>query len=73
MLVKSEAEAPAAVFFDPTGRRRHVFQAALIIALCATFAVVAVVVVGLTAGASAPRTLVGLGAPGSSRLLQHTS
>jgi hypothetical protein len=60
VLVKTEADTPTAVFYDPTGRRRRALRVALLIALCAAVAITALVLVALTARSSVPRTLIGL-------------
>jgi len=56
MLRKSGEATSAAVFVDPSSRRRRAFRAAVIAVMLAWAAVLVLVVVGLTIAPSAPRT-----------------
>jgi hypothetical protein len=49
------------VFFDPTGRRRRAWRTALLVVVCVVAVLAALIVIGLTVRAQAPRTFVGHG------------
>jgi hypothetical protein len=51
--------AAAAVFFDPTGRRRRAVHAAMLVVLCVAVILGTLVVIGFADGAHAPRIIVG--------------
>src|SRR5713226_8631576 len=63
MLPEPGATTRTPVFVDPTGRRRRAVRAALVAVLSGSLALVAFVAIGLTSGAYAPQTVLGLGTP----------
>jgi hypothetical protein len=56
---RTRVQTPPTVFFDPAGRRRRAWRTALLVIVLVVAGLTALVVIGLTVRAQAPRTLVG--------------
>ncbi|HMH91175.1 MAG TPA: hypothetical protein VK586_08835 [Streptosporangiaceae bacterium] len=59
MLVGSASDTPTAVFYDPTGRRRHLLLMLLIATVSVAVVALSLLIIGLTGGGHPPRTLLG--------------
>ena len=71
MLVGSASDAPTAVFYDPTGRRRHLLLMLLIATVSVAVVALSLLIIGLIGGGHPPRTVLGrspvTGAPSPAR------
>lgn len=61
MLVGSAPDPPAAVFYDPTGRRRQVLHMLFITTVSVAAVVLTLLIIGLAGGGHPPRAFVGRG------------
>jgi hypothetical protein len=59
MLVGSAPDPPTAVFYDPTGRRRHALLMLLIATVSGAAVALSLLIIGLTGGGHPPRTVLG--------------
>jgi hypothetical protein len=61
MLVGSASDPPAAVFYDPTGRRRQVLRVLFITTVSVAAVALTLLIIGLAGGGHPPRASVGRG------------